>query len=58
MEKEKREISKEDYIKDYKKKKLEKDLEIDLDTGKFELGLYGMRKGYSVFLFGAVFIGI
>ncbi len=57
MEKEKREISKEDYIKEYKKEKLEKALEIALDTRKFEIGLYWKRTGYFVLFIGAVFIG-
>jgi len=57
MEKEKREISKEDYIKEYKKEKLEKALEIALDTRKFEIGLYWKRTGYFVIFIGAVFVG-
>jgi len=57
MEKEKRKISKEDYIKEYKKEKLEKALEIALDTRKFEIGLYWKRTGYFVLFIGAVFIG-
>lgn len=57
MEKEKREISKEDYIKEYKKEKLEKALEIALDTRKFEIELYWKRTGYFVLFIGAVFVG-
>ncbi|PIN27988.1 RipA family octameric membrane protein [Prevotella intermedia] len=57
MEKEKREISKENYIKEYKKEKLEKALEIALDTRKFEIGLYWKRTGYFVIFIGAVFVG-
>ena len=53
----KRGISKEDYIKEYKKEKLEKALEIALDTRKFEIGLYWKRTGYFVLFIGAVFIG-
>ncbi|WP_257122231.1 RipA family octameric membrane protein [Prevotella intermedia] len=57
MEKEKRKISKEDYIKEYKKEKLEKALEIALDTRKFEIELYWKRTGYFVLFIGAVFVG-
>lgn len=57
MEKEKREISKEDYIKEYKKEKLEKALEIALDTRKFEIELYWKRTGYFVLFIGAIFVG-
>ena len=57
MEKEKREISKEDYIKEYNKEKLEEALEIALDTRKFEIELYWKRTGYFVLFIGAVFVG-
>ncbi|MFC2298294.1 MAG: hypothetical protein ACFNKM_07150 [Prevotella nigrescens] len=53
----KRGISKEDYIKEYKEKKLEEALKIALDTRKFEIGLYWKRTGYFVLFIGAVFVG-
>ncbi|RRF88164.1 RipA family octameric membrane protein [Prevotella intermedia] len=44
-------------LKEYKKEKLEKALEIALDTRKFEIGLYWKRTGYFVIFIGAVFVG-
>ncbi|WP_315204771.1 hypothetical protein [Alloprevotella tannerae] len=57
MKEKKRGISKEDYIKEYDKEKLEEAFKIALDTRKFEIELYWKRTGYFVLFIGAVFVG-
>lgn len=57
MKEKKRGISKEDYIKEYEKEKLEEAFKIALDTRKFEIELYWKRTGYFVLFIGAVFVG-
>lgn len=57
MEKEKRGISKENYIKEYNKGKLEEAFKIALNTRKFEIELYWKRTGYFVLFIGAIFVG-
>ena len=57
MKKEKRGISKRDYIKKYNQEKLEEAFKIALDTRKFEIELYWKRTGYFVLFIGAIFVG-
>lgn len=57
MKEKKRGISKEDYIKEYDKEKLEEAFKIALDTRKFEINLYWKRTGYFVLFISAVFVG-
>lgn len=53
----KRGISKEDYIREFDREKLEEAFKIALETRKFEIELYWKRTGYFVLFTSAVFIG-
>ena len=53
----KRGISKEDYIREFDREKLEEAFKIALETRKFEIELYWKRTGYFVLFTSAVFVG-
>ena len=57
MKKNKRRISKEDYIDNFDEKKLEEAFQIALETRKFEIELYWKRTGYFVLFTSAIFVG-